>query len=431
MISALAEVEPAVARGSIRAPPSKSYTHRALVGAFLAEGPSRILGPSESDDVGRTVEGLRTLGATLRRSEGGWEVVPPSNGPVDRSRVDIDCAESGTTFRFLTAVAAIRPTETRFHGSMRLARRPIRELLGALHRAGAAFRGPTPGRSLPFAVRGPIHAGVFRLRGKESSQPHSALALVLPTLHGSSELRLPPELVSRPYVEATLAFLRSRAIDIDRVGDVVRFGGGQRYPARAFRVPGDASSAAYLWAAGAVSGGRVRVDGLPRAWPQADRRILSLLCSMGARVEERERSATVSGSLDRGVDADLTDAPDLLPLLAVLAALVPGKTSHLRGARHVLHKESDRFRGARSLAQQLGARTRGRPGHLEVTGGDPPRAIRWRGPPDHRLVMSAAVGAVALAGRSRIYRATSVSKSYPAFWQDLARLIAAGASGPA
>jgi 3-phosphoshikimate 1-carboxyvinyltransferase len=418
-------VVPALVRGRVRAPPSKSYTHRAFVAAFLARGPCDVVRPLESEDTRATRAGLVALAARIRRTPTGWRVTPAGpNSPARRRTVR--CGASGTTLRFLTAVAGLSNRSTTFTGSARLGARPMAELHRALKRLGATVQLPSGRRALPCTIQGPIHPGKLSIRGNESSQFTSALLMVLPTLPGVSSLTIVGPRVSRPYVEATCAVLEDRGIRVQRTSHGFRIPGDQSYRAGRIDVPGDASSAAYLWSAAAATGGDVVVAGISTRLPQADARILPLLAAMGARVQAGSEGIRVSGPVFRPISANLTDAPDLFPLVSVLAALVPGRRSTLSGAPHLEYKESDRRRASLRLARAMGAHIVAGSSRVEIIGAERVQPLTLTSLDDHRLVMCAAVAALAARGKSRIGRAEAVAKSYPGFWRDLDALTHAG-----
>ena len=413
----LVTVRPATAVGRVAAPPSKSYTHRALVAGHLAGTPYRILRPLDAEDTRATARAVGRLGTPVERGPGRWTVRPAPHVPRGRS-VTIDCGESGTTLRFVAALAALQDRPITVTGRPRLAERPMATLLDALEDLGARIR--RPGRGLPLAIRGPIRAGSVHLDAAESSQFASALLLILPTLRGDSEVRLEGPTVSRPYLEATIAVLGHHGIHVRRRGRRFYVPGGQRYRSPGFAVPGDASSAAYLWAAAAITGGDVEVEGVPpgATWPQADLELLSILERQGAKIRAGPDGVRVRGGRLRPFSANLTDAPDLYPLAGTIAAVTPGR-SYLRGAVHVAVKESDRRTGTIRLARSLGARVRAAPDQLEIDGRSVPRPLRLRSLRDHRMVMSAAIGALAARGPSRIGVREAVNKSFPGFWSAL------------
>ncbi len=411
-------IRPSPAIGVVRAPPSKSYTHRALVVGHLAHRRYRVDHPLDADDTRATARALGALGTPVERVATRWTWDAPQLAD-DRATVRVDCGESGTTLRFATALAALGDRTVVLHGRGRLPLRPMAPLLRALERLGATVGVPTGGRTLPLTVRGPIHGGRVEVDSWESSQFASALLLALPTVPEESTLLLRGPIVSAPYLDATAALLSRHGIDGSRTGRTVRVPGGQRYRGSRFNVPGDASSAAYLWAAAAVSGGEVRVRGIPSSWPQADLRILDLLERAGAEVRRERDGATVRGTAPRRpFTVNLTDAPDLYPLAGVLAATTVGR-SELRGARHVVRKESDRRTGTADLARRLGATVTVADDRLRIVGTYVPKALTLDDLNDHRLVMSAAVGALAASGPSVVGDARAVRKSFPGFWTVL------------
>ena len=418
-------IRPARALGVVRAPPSKSYTHRALAVGHLARRRYRVDRPLDSDDTRATARAVGALGTPVERSDSCWTVDPAEPAHV-RDAVGIDCRESGTTLRFATALAALGDRTVVLRGRGRLPLRPMAPLVGALERLGATVRTPAGGRTLPLTLRGPIHGGRVEVDASESSQFASALLLVLPTLPDGSTLLLRGPIVSAPYLDATAAMLSRHGVECSRTARTVRVPGGQRYRGGRFEVPGDASSAAYLWAAAAVSGGEVRVRGIPPSWPQADLAILDLLERNGAEVRREPDGATVRGTgRRRPFTVNLTDAPDLYPLVGVLAATTVGR-SELRGAPQVVRKESDRRQGTVDLARGLGATAAISDDRLRITGTGAPKALALEALSDHRLVMSAAVGSLAASGPSVVGDARAVRKSFPGFWAVLKELTGAG-----
>ena len=413
-------VSPGVVRGRITAPPSKSYTHRALLAAASRDLTLDIVHPSRSADCRRTRSALRTLGYPIVDRSDGWRIgprVPP--GP--RSRFGrIPCGESGTTLRFIAALAARSSRRIRLDGGRVLRTRPISGLAQSLRELGTRVTwGGAPG-ALPMEVEGPLHPGTVRVPSGETSQFVSGLLLSLSGLPEPSTVRATGPMVSAPYIEATCRVIRHLGGRIERISrGAFRTGGSpvSRAPRR-WVIPGDASSAAYLWAAAALTGGAVTTTGIAGDWPQADLAILDLLEKFGAQVLRSARTVRVSGTLENPIDVELTDAPDLVPLVGVLAAAVPGR-SVIRGAPQIARKESDRRRGTAQLAHAMGARVRVRRGAIEIEGRRPSRPLKFPAFGDHRLVMSAAVASLVGPGPTRIRGSEAVRKSYPEFWADL------------
>jgi 3-phosphoshikimate 1-carboxyvinyltransferase len=412
-------VEPGRAEGRIDAPPSKSYTHRALIAGFFAHRAYRVEHPLASDDTAATRRGLAQLGSRIHVGDDAWTIRPAR--PSRRSGVvRVDCGESGTTLRFLVSVAATTGRRVCFTGRPPLARRPLEGLVQGLEGAGVQVVRP-PSGSLPLELTGPLQPGPFRVPGSVSSQYLSSLLLALPTLAAPSSLEVVGQRVSEPYIAATLAVMANHGVRVIDRPHGWTIPAPQPYRGDRFDVPGDASSAAYLWAAAAVSGGRVTVDRIPARWPQADRLILDVLRDAGATVNETARSVSVRGPLLRPFSVDLTAAPDLYPLAGVLAAVVPGRSA-IRGAAHVVFKESDRRAATIDLVRRIGGSCVAARAGLTIRGVARPKALRLRGMGDHRLVMSAAVAAIVAPSPSTFGDARAVRKSFPGFWTALARL---------
>lgn len=419
-------IRPGPVSGTVLAPPSKSYTHRALVVGHLARRPFRIQRPLDSDDTRATASAVVRLGSSVSRDLDVWRVNRSSDRPRGHS-VRIHCHESGTTLRFVSALAALTDRPVLIAGAAPLSGRPIDDLLAALKALGARCR-HVHGRGLPIEVCGPMRGGRVTLDSSKSSQFASALLLALPTLDDDSSLEITGKVVSQPYLDATLAVLDHHGIRAERRGRRFHIPGRQRFRGTGFTVPGDASSAAYLWAAAAVSGGTVRVEGIRRTWPQADLAILDLLRIAGATVSMQPDGATVSGGVRKPFRVDLTDAPDLYPLVGVLAATTPG-VSEIMGAEHVVLKESDRKVATAHLARRLGAKVEVTSGGLAIHGALRPKALDLPHLSDHRVVMSAAVGALAADRGSTVGEKWAVRKSFPGFWSAFATL-SGGANGP-
>jgi 3-phosphoshikimate 1-carboxyvinyltransferase len=412
-------VYPGALAGCVDAPPSKSYTHRALLVGALVDGPYRVDSPLDSDDTVATADGLGALGVRVVRSSSSW-LVEPHEATKPMSRVTIDCRESGTTLRFLLPRAAAQTRPVTLRGRPSLASRPIEPLLAVLRSGGVAVE-PRSSRGEIARLRGPLRPVRTTLDGSASSQFLSGLLLTLPVLDAPSELRLVGPVVSQPYVDATLAMLTAHGVSVETVGRRVRIPAPQRFRGANFRVPADASSAAVLWAAAGAGGGDVTVRGVDEGWPQADRQLLPVLQRMGASVSRDAEGVTVSGPVRRPIQVDLSDAPDLLPLVGALAALVKGR-SVVRGAAHAAGKETDRRQETAKLARAMGARVQLGPRRIEIVGRPPVAAFVYDGAGDHRMVMAAAVAALAARGPSTVGSAEAVTKSFPNFWDALAQL---------
>jgi 3-phosphoshikimate 1-carboxyvinyltransferase len=404
-------------RGTFVVPPSKSIHQRALLLSALADRPCRVE-VLASSLVGEDVRALERALAAVGRWEG-------SAWGASRASLALHLGLGATGFRFAVAAATLRPAGARtlVRGGVRLLRRPHGALLRALRRVGARVKRRHSGA---FRVLGGgVAGGELALGPGPTSQHASALLLIAPRTPGLA-LRLPERQVSRPYVALTIDALRAFGASVE-VGEWIRVQPG--LPGTdSCRVPPDASAAAAWWAAAALTGGAARVEGLARASPQPDMRLLDVLERMGAEVVDDGRTAEVRGrgALVAAGDVDLCDAPDLLPLVAVLAATAAGRTT-LHGVAHARAKESDRVARVGAALAAMGARVEEREDGLVVEG------TRLAGArivvkDDHRLafafgVLGLAVPGVVLAGAD-----VAVGKSHPGFLGDLAR-VAGGAPG--
>lgn len=417
-------IRPRPLAGTVTAPASKSEAHRLLICAALSDRPTRLTLNNTSEDIEATADCLRSLGAEVLREEGALAVVPIKHVPENPL---LDCRESGSTLRFLLPVAAALAEEARFTGSGRLPERPIGALQAAMARHGVSFSADR----LPFRTSGRLQAGAFDLPGDVSSQYVTGLLLTLPLLSGDSLLTVHPPLRSAAYLDITLAALRRFGVRPREEG------GGADLPRRfqlsgpqAFHTPGvlevggDWSGAAFFLAAGVLTG-PVSVRGLDPASPQGDRRILDFLKAFGAEVSLRKDAVTVAPGSLRGLEGcplNVDATPDLLPVLAATAAWADGRTAFVNGGRLRL-KESDRIASTLSLIRSLGGRAEETPegDGLIVQGGGLVGGTA-EGFHDHRIVMAAAVAASRCPQGVTVTDAEACSKSYPAFFEDYARL---------
>ncbi len=413
----------ATARGGITAAleavPSKSVTHRALIAAALG-GTTRIEGALAADDTRVTIEGLRSLGIPARRSAEAWIVEGGGGSIPGGGRIDL--LESGTSFRFLTAVAALGARPSRLDGARRLRERPIGDLARVLEQLGATVE-VDPGGGLPLTIGGSALRGGCRVSvaGDRSSQFASALMLIGCRLPGGLEVAIEPPAVSLPYVEITEQVLGSFGVPIERISTL-----GWRVPeaiprADLYRVEGDHSSASYFLAAAAIVGGSVRVHGIRPDSRQPDSRLADLLGQMGCEVEAGSDFVAVTGSGRlQPFDLEMSGAPDLAPTVAVLGAFADGPST-IRGIGHLRHKESDRLELLAKNLTALGRPALARDDRLEIGARRAFRPATIETRSDHRMAMAFAVAGLAIEGVV-IDDADCVAKSNPEFWRQFAEL---------
>ncbi len=407
-------IKPSRISGKVDAPASKSLMIRAVAGALLAAGDSRILKPSLCADALAALRLIRALGADV--VERGEEIFISGGGAVLRDT--LDCGESGLCMRLFTPVAALQQRLFLVTGEGSLMSRPMGLMVRPLSEAGILIR--TRDGLPPLSVRGPLRGGMIAIDGSQSSQFLTGLLTALPLCVDDSEVRV-ANLKSKPYAALTLSLLGRFGVFIesDRELSTFRVAGGQSYRPTAYTVEGDWSAGAFLLAAGAVAGD-IAVGNLDVRSAQADRRIVDALESAGARLDVVDRSIAIRHADLKAFDFDATDCPDLFPPLVALACHCHGR-SRIAGAGRLRHKESDR---AESLLQEftaLGARIALDRDCLEIEGGRPLAGV-IDAHNDHRIAMAGAVAGLGPGGGVSIRGSGCVSKSYPGFFDDLKSL---------
>ena len=419
---ALLRVRPSKLKGEVTAPPSKSYTHRAFAVGLLANGESKIANPLLSFDTQATIDAIKILGAQVTQRNDVWHVVG-TGGNLKPSANLIDVKNSGTTLRFMSAIASLSPKSIGLTGDESIRARPMGPLIDALAKLGAKARCEGPRGRPPVVVGGGLKGGDVEVSAVISSQFISALLLACPYAREDVGL-LVTELRSKPYVEVTLEVLDLAGANIKRSPDFTEFTIPSRQVFRPleFDVPGDFSSAAFLLGAAALAGTTVKVNNLDFRGAQGDKRIVDLLREFGAEVKVREKVIEVSGGRGLvGIDADCRDNPDLVPVLAVLGAVADGRTT-LTNVPHLRYKETDRLRALRSELRKLGASVEELPGELRIRGVKQLRGARLNSYGDHRMAMALAVAGLVTKGEIIIDGAESIKVSYPTFVEDMQKL---------
>ena len=399
-----------------RVPGSKSITNRALVLAALAEGESRLTGVLHSDDTAHMRASLEALGVSIRDDGPATLVVLGGRSRLRAPDRPLFIGNSGTSVRFLAALAALVDGVVRFEGDEAMARRPIQDLVDGLRQLGVKVDCPTG--CPPLTVHGGrLSGGVVTMAGGRSSQYFSALLLSGGLADGEIEVRVEGRLVSRPYVEITRRMVADFGGMIDERdgGFVVRHASG--YRARTYAVEPDASSASYPFALAAATGGAITVPDLGLGALQGDYRFVDVLEAAGAEVTRSAGATTVRGRGPlRGIDVDMHDISDTVMTLAAIAPLSTG-TTRITNVANIRIKETDRLAAVVAELERLGQGITQGDDYLVVTPRPlRPASVRTYG--DHRMAMSFAVLGAA-AGAVTVEDPGCVAKTYPGFWDDL------------
>ncbi|MET8582417.1 3-phosphoshikimate 1-carboxyvinyltransferase [Streptomyces collinus] len=405
-------------------PGSKSITARALFLAAAADGVSTLVRPLRSDDTEGFAEGLVRLGYRVGRTPGAWQVDGRPQGPAV-AEADVYCRDGATTARFLPTLAAAGHGTYRFDASPQMRRRPLGPLTRALRDLGVDLRHEEAEGHHPLTVRAAgVEGGEVVLDAGQSSQYLTALLLLGPLTRGGLRIRV-TDLVSAPYVEITLAMMRSFGVDVVRDGKVFEVPAGG-YRATTYEVEPDASTASYFFAAAAVTPGReVTVPGLGSGALQGDLRFVEVLRRMGAEVEVAADRTTVRGTgVLRGLTVNMRDISDTVPTLAAIAPFASGPVL-IEDVANIRVKECDRLEACAENLRRLGVDVATGPDRIEIRPGEPRPDVRIKSYGDHRVVMSFAVTGLRVPGLS-YDDPDCVRKTFPSFHEAFSTLRTAG-----
>ena len=393
-------ITPAVLKGTVTPPPSKSQAHRLIIAAALSDGFCKLSNVDLSEDIQATLRCMRTLDAdasadgTIIR---GADLVDGHEEPAPEV---MDCGESGSTLRFLIPVALALKGGGKFTGHGRLMERP-QEPYFALFREKGIFYEQKDG---VLTVEGKLTAGVYTLPGNVSSQFITGLLYALPLLEGDSRIELTTDLESRGYVDMTLDALKRFGVTAEYDGKrTFHVPGNQYYQHQNLAIEADWSNAAF-WYGAKFLGCPVEIGGLDQASVQGDRAIAGFYEQMGG-----------AGRLE----LDVSQCPDLVPPLAAMAALRAGETTAIVNAGRLRIKESDRLATVTEVLNALGAQVEEHEDHLVIHGREKlAGGVTVSGHNDHRIAMMAAIAAIRCEKPVTIIGAECVKKSYPRFWED-------------
>jgi 3-phosphoshikimate 1-carboxyvinyltransferase len=416
MIVRVSQIGPVDA--TFEAPPSKSYTHRALIAGALALGRSRIAAPLRAADTELTARGLEGLGVPIAWLPGEIAVDGCGGTFPTAGEVIIDCGNSGTTLRLLTSAALLARDPVVLTGSPRMLERPAGPLADALRALGGDVAFPGRPGYPPIRVSGRLRGGKTAIDGSISSQFVSSILMAAPYAEEDVELTLPETPASRSYLDVTADVMLRFGARLERQGyDRFRVESGVPYQGRKYRVEGDYSSASYLFAVAAVCGGRATVTGLNPASVQGDRRFLDALEAMGCNIAATADAVTVERTGDlHGIQIDMSSSPDTVQTLAAVAAVAASPTT-ITGIAHLQYKESDRVAVMADTLRRMGAGVEVTDDSLTVTPA-PLHGVTVDPHDDHRTAMAFAVLGLAVGGMV-IRDPGCVEKSFPGFWEAL------------
>jgi len=401
--------------GTVSMPPSKSAAHRAIICAALAKGKSEIFPVDFSNDIKATIECMKSVGAEIEFD--GKTLTVDGTNTLKKKNVSLDCGESGSTLRFLIPVCAAGGVNAVFSGHGKLPERPIGIYLDCLPKKNVRCR--TEG-GLPLEISGQLESGIYEIAGNVSSQFITGLLLALPLLEGDSEIILTTALQSSSYIDMTTDIMHEFGVDVERTAAGWKISGKQSYEPKEFKVEGDWSQAAFFMTAAAL-GGKIAIDNLDVNSRQGDKECMEIYRKFGADIKESKGNIVIEKNKLSGIEINAENIPDMVPALAVTAALAEGVTV-IKGAERLRIKECDRLAAMADGLSKLGAEIKETKDGLIIKGAKALHGGEVEGYNDHRIVMSLAVAGAFADGDVIISDMESISKSYPGFFEDYRKL---------
>jgi len=413
---------------TVMVPGSKSYTNRALVAAFLAVGESVIRNALLSDDTQYMMSCLNESGVCVKSiPEDGVLVINGCGGEIPVKEAKLFAGNAGTVVRFMTAALTVGSGSYEIDGVERMRNRPIEELIDGLNQAGADVASKHKTGCPPVLINAHgLRGGTITLKGGVSSQYVSAILLAAPYASNDVRVVLSEDLVSKKYVDMTIAVMNVFGVDVERKSYKEFYvKSGQVYKGCEYTVEPDASSASYFFAAAAITGGKVRVEGLGVNSRQADASFVDILGKMGCAVKKADNRLEVEGGRLKGIDIDMNGAPDVVQTLAAVAVFAEGKTC-IRNVRNLRYKETDRITALVNELKKIGISVKEYEDGLEIEASTP-HSAEIATYDDHRMAMSFALIGLRTKG-IKITNPECVNKTFPDFFERLEGIHTPGPS---
>jgi 3-phosphoshikimate 1-carboxyvinyltransferase len=409
------KIEKARLSGIIVCPPNKSYTHRAIFLSTLAKGQSKISNVLLSRDTVATINACKNFGAQIKID--GSNLTVESSGDIKLQSSQIDASNSGTTIRIAAAISSLSENKVTLDGDASLRKRPMQLLLDALQSLGASCTS-TDGKP-PITVQGKIRGGEVAIPGSVSSQFISALMIAAPKTENGITLNIEGELVSKPYLEATIAAMKKFGAKVETISPYKKYKiPRQDYTSTNFVIPSDFSSMALLLSAAVLLGDDLTIHASLGDLPQGDKEIISHLQKMGVKISISNDTITVNNPpFLEGGRFDLSNTPDLLPAMAILA-LKTRKPIDIYNVKHARFKETDRIAILASELGKLGVVVQEKEDGLILQAPKNPKGSELDSSDDHRLFMAFCIAGM-YVGNCTVSDPESVDVSYPTFIEDM------------
>ncbi|MBP2143691.1 3-phosphoshikimate 1-carboxyvinyltransferase [Methanococcus voltae] len=429
--------------GTVYAPPSKSYTHRAVICAGLSKGTSKIIQPLKSQDCISSLTSMEALGSKIDVKSSMWTI--ESDGVLKVPNNVIDIGNSGTTLRILTSLVSQVKTKSNqdgksdksdkkpiviLNGDDSIRKRPMGPLIDALSQLNIEVL--SNDNKAPLVIKSSEIAGnAVKIRGDMSSQFISSLMMLLPFNSQDSKILIEGDLKSEPYLDITIDVLDKFGVSIKKENNTYLIDANQSYKATDYIVEGDYSSASYLIAMGVLLDSDIIIKNLFKNSKQGDKEIINIVKRMGANLEVKDDEVIIKNSKSnnnskqdskfklKGIDIDVKNTPDLVPTIAVLGCFAEGTTTIYNG-EHVRIKECDRLMACTKELTKMGAKIEEKPDGLIITGLDLENGETLKGAEletyhDHRLIMAFTMAGMLAQGQTKIKGEEAVSISFPNF----------------
>lgn len=407
---------------AVKIPGSKSYTNRALITALLADGESVIKNALISEDTGVMVSCLKEIGIPVNKiSEDGTFVVKGCAGKIPVNNAKLFASNAGTVVRFLTTVLTLGGGQYEIDGNERMRQRPIQQLIDALNHLGADVMSKEGTGCPPVVINANgLGGGTVEIPGNISSQYISSILLSASYANNDVRIIVINDLASKNYIDMTIDVMSKFGVAVERNSYKEFFvKEGQNYRGCEYMVEPDASGASYFFAAAAITGGRIRVEGLGEDSLQGDATFVDILKKMGCRIRKSRDWLEVEGGELVGIDVDMNDTPDVVQTLAPVAVFAEGKT-RIRNVRNLRYKETDRIAAIVNELRKAGIEAKEYEDGLEINPSTP-HAAQISTYNDHRMAMSFSLLGLRTKG-IKIENPECVEKTFPDFFERLKKL---------
>lgn len=414
MIQMKVKIYPGFAKGEIIIPPSKSMLHRAIICASLAKGTSVISNVIYSEDIKATINAFKQLGIQIKTHDNRIEITNDKALTFSGNEI-IDCNESGSTLRFLIPLLA-NNKGIKFTGKTSLMKRPLNVYETMFHNTNNTFE---LNNDILY-LKNEINPGNYKIPGNISSQFISGLLFSLPLKNRDSHIEVTGLFESKSYVEMTIDVLKKFGIEISNHKNHFYIKGNQKYKPQDIEIELDYSQLAFFAAAGIINGD-IKIKDIPTDSLQPDKAIINIIKQMNGKMTLANNSYHFYKSNTTGLDIDVSQHPDIGPILSILGGLSKGQTKLLK-AKRLKIKETDRLKAIYDILTKLNINASLGQESLSIIGKDEFSGSEFDSYNDHRMVMSLAIAALRNTTPLTINNAQAINKSYPTFFEDLKSL---------